>query len=105
MVCDPRVLFGRGTRKAEADGFERTANRGPKATIHKILHKRSYTGDCDCDGKRYRGRYEPILTKHLLPTNLSQFSRLRQLPACRHRRYCFVLLVLMVWTLKPVPKF
>jgi DNA invertase Pin-like site-specific DNA recombinase len=45
--------------------FRKTANAVPKATIHKILHNRIYTGDFDFDGKTYRGTYEPIITTEL----------------------------------------
>ena len=42
--------------------FRKSGNAVPKATIHKILHNRIYTGDFDFDGKTYRGAYEPIIT-------------------------------------------
>jgi DNA invertase Pin-like site-specific DNA recombinase len=55
------------TRKAKSAGmvFRRSGNPVPKATIHKILHNRIYTGDFDFDGKTYRGRYEPIISPEL----------------------------------------
>lgn len=55
------------TKKAKAVGmvFRKSGNPVPKATIHKILHNRIYTGDFDFDGKLYRGKYEPIITREL----------------------------------------
>jgi len=55
------------TRMAKGAGmvFRKTANAVPKATIHKILHNRIYTGDFDFDGRTYRGTYEPIVTTEL----------------------------------------
>jgi hypothetical protein len=55
------------TKKAKAAGmvFRKSGNPVPKATIHKILHNRIYTGDFDFDGKTYRGRYEPIVSREL----------------------------------------
>jgi hypothetical protein len=55
------------TRMAKAAGmvFRRSGNPVPRATIHKILHNRIYTGDFDFDGKTYRGRYEPIVSREL----------------------------------------
>jgi DNA invertase Pin-like site-specific DNA recombinase len=55
------------TKMAKAAGmvFRKSGNPVPKATIHKILHNRIYTGDFDFDGKQYRGRYEPIITREL----------------------------------------
>jgi site-specific DNA recombinase len=55
------------TKKAQAAGmiFRKSGNPVPKATIHKILHNRIYTGDFDFDGKTYRGTYEPIVSREL----------------------------------------
>jgi site-specific DNA recombinase len=55
------------TKKAKAAGmvFRKSGNPVPKATIHKILHNRIYTGDFDFDGKRYSGKYEPIIPREL----------------------------------------
>jgi site-specific DNA recombinase len=55
------------TTKAKAAGmiFRKSGNPVPKATIHKILHNRIYTGDFDFDCKTYRGAYEPIISREL----------------------------------------
>jgi DNA invertase Pin-like site-specific DNA recombinase len=55
------------TEKAKAAGmiFRKSGSPVPKATIHKILHNRIYTGDFDFDGKTYRGTYEPIISREL----------------------------------------
>ena len=55
------------TKKAQAAGmiFRKSGNPVPKATIHKILHNRIYTGDFDFDGKTYRGTYQPIVSREL----------------------------------------
>jgi hypothetical protein len=55
------------TKMAKAAGmvFRKSGNPVPKATIHKILHNRIYTRDFDFDGKTYRGRYEPIVSREL----------------------------------------
>jgi hypothetical protein len=55
------------TKMAKAAGmvFRKSGNPVPKATVHKILHNRIYTGDFDFDGKQYRGTYEPIITREL----------------------------------------
>ena len=45
--------------------FRKSGNPVPKATIHKILHNRIYTGDFDFDGKTYRGTYKPIISREL----------------------------------------
>src|SRR5262249_3527072 len=57
----------RVTKMAKAAGmvFRNSGGPVPKATLHKILHNRIYTGDFDFNGKRYRGRYEPIITHEL----------------------------------------
>jgi site-specific DNA recombinase len=55
--------------------FRKTANAVPKATIHKILHNRIYTGDFDFDGKTYRGTYEPIITTELWQQVQDVFQR------------------------------
>jgi hypothetical protein len=41
------------TKKAIAAGmvFRKSGNPVPKATVHKILHNRIYTGDFEFDGK------------------------------------------------------
>jgi hypothetical protein len=53
------------TKKAKAAGmvFRKSGNPVPKATIHKILHNRIYTGDFDFDGKLYQGKYEAIISR------------------------------------------
>jgi site-specific DNA recombinase len=55
------------TKKAQAAGmiFRKSGNPVPKATVHKILHNRIYTGDFDFDGRMYRGKYEPIISREL----------------------------------------
>src|SRR6516225_5524951 len=55
------------TKKAQAAGmiFRKSGSSVPKATIHKILHNRIYTGDFDFDGKTYRGTYAPIISREL----------------------------------------
>jgi site-specific DNA recombinase len=55
------------TKKAQAAGmiFRKSGNPVPKATIHKTLHNRIYTGDFDFDGRTYRGSYEPIISREL----------------------------------------
>jgi DNA invertase Pin-like site-specific DNA recombinase len=55
------------TKMAKAAGmvFRKSGNPVPKATVHKILHNRIYTGDFDFGGKLYRGTYEPIITREL----------------------------------------
>jgi hypothetical protein len=55
------------TKMAKAAGmvFRKSGNPVPKATIHKILHNRIYTGDFDFGGKLYQGKYEPIITPEL----------------------------------------
>jgi site-specific DNA recombinase len=55
------------TKKAKTAGmiFRKSGDPVPKATIHKILHNRIYTGDFDFDGKTYRGTYEPIISREL----------------------------------------
>jgi DNA invertase Pin-like site-specific DNA recombinase len=59
--------FAEVTRKASEAGmvFRKTGNAVPRATIHKILHNRIYTGDFDFDGQTYRGTYEAIITREL----------------------------------------
>jgi hypothetical protein len=58
------------TKMAKAAGmvFRKSGNPVPKATIHKILHNRIYTGNFDFNGKLYQGRYEPIITRALYQT-------------------------------------
>jgi DNA invertase Pin-like site-specific DNA recombinase len=55
------------TKKAKSAGmvFRKSGSPVPKATIHKILHNRIYTGDFDFHGKTYRGKYEPIISREL----------------------------------------
>jgi site-specific DNA recombinase len=83
IIPDPMVapiirsLFGRYatgeysladvTKKAKAAGmvFRKSGNPVPKATIHKILHNRIYTGDFDFDGKLYQGKYESLISCEL----------------------------------------
>jgi DNA invertase Pin-like site-specific DNA recombinase len=59
--------FAEVTKRAKAAGmvFRKSGNQVPKATIHKILHNRIYTGDFDFDGKTYRGTYPPIISRDL----------------------------------------
>ena len=54
------------TARADADGLRsRKGRRLSKATIHHILSTRTYTGDFDWDGTRYRGTHPPLVSPDL----------------------------------------
>ena len=55
------------TKMAQAEGmvFRKSNDPVPKATDHKILRNRIYTGKFDWDGKTYPGVHVPLLTPHL----------------------------------------
>jgi DNA invertase Pin-like site-specific DNA recombinase len=69
------------TKMARAAGmvFRKSGSPVPKGTVAKILRNRIYTGDFDFDGKTYRGRYEPIISREL-------WQRVQQALDGRHRR-------------------
>jgi DNA invertase Pin-like site-specific DNA recombinase len=69
------------TKKARAAGlfFRKSGATVPKSTIHKILHNRIYTGDFDFNGKLYRGKYEPIITREL-------YEQVQRRPGRRQRQ-------------------
>ncbi len=52
---------------ARADGlvYRKSGNPVPNSTIHKILRKRTYSGDYDYNGITYTGSYEPIVSREL----------------------------------------
>lgn len=45
--------------------YRRTAGPLPVSNIHAILRNRLYTGDFEWNGRRYRGRHEPLVTREL----------------------------------------
>jgi DNA invertase Pin-like site-specific DNA recombinase len=55
------------TRMAQDAGlvFRRSRAEVPKATVHKILRNRLYTGDFDWKGKTYRGVHTPLVSREL----------------------------------------
>jgi len=54
------------TALADDDGLRsRKGRRLSKATIHHILSTRTYTGDFDWDGTRYRGTHPPLVSPDL----------------------------------------
>jgi len=55
------------TRKAQEAGlvFRKSKADVPKATVHKILRNRLYSGDFDWKGQTYRGVHTPIVTREL----------------------------------------
>ena len=46
-------------------GFRKSNNAIPKATLHKILRNRLYTGEFDWNGKTYPGLHTPIVAQDL----------------------------------------
>ena len=67
IVRDRRRLLGRSDQEGPGGRHDLPQEREScaQATIHKILHNRIYTGDFDFDGKTYRGKYEPIISREL----------------------------------------
>ena len=66
--------YGSGTlslreaaEQAKAAGlvYRRTGGPLPVSNIHAILRNRLYTGDFDWNGRRHKGRHEPLVTKEL----------------------------------------
>ena len=55
------------TKMAQAEGmvFCKSNDPVPKATVHKILRNRIYTGKFDWDGKTYSGVHSPLVTPDL----------------------------------------
>ena len=55
------------TKMAQAEGmvFRKSNDPVPKATVHKILRNRIYTGKFDWDGKTYSGIHVPLVTSDL----------------------------------------
>src|ERR1019366_1965231 len=55
------------TKMAQAEGmvFRKSNDPVPKATVHKILRNRIYTGKFDWDGKTYSGVHVPLVTSDL----------------------------------------
>jgi site-specific DNA recombinase len=55
------------TKIARTEGmvFRKSKDPVPRATVHKILRNRIYTGDFDWDGKTYSGVHTPLVTKDL----------------------------------------
>jgi site-specific DNA recombinase len=53
--------------QARAAGLvhRRTGGPLPVSTIHWILRNRLYTGDFDWNGRRYKGRHQPLVSKEL----------------------------------------
>jgi site-specific DNA recombinase len=45
--------------------YRRTGGPLPVSNIHAILRNRLYTGEFDWNGRRYKGRHEPLVTKEL----------------------------------------
>jgi site-specific DNA recombinase len=45
--------------------YRRTGGPVPVSTIHKILRNRLYTGEFDWNGRRCKGRHQPLVTKEL----------------------------------------
>jgi hypothetical protein len=56
MALDAGLCFRRSQRKH---------NQLPTASIHRVLRNRMYTGEFDWKGKRYRGTYEPLISREL----------------------------------------
>ncbi len=54
-------------RFAREDGlaYRKSGNPVPTSTVHKILRKRTYTGDYDYNGVTYHGAYEPLISTEL----------------------------------------
>jgi site-specific DNA recombinase len=54
-------------QQAKAAGlvYRRTAGPLPVSNIHAILRNRLYTGDFEWNGRRYKGRHEPLVTREL----------------------------------------
>jgi site-specific DNA recombinase len=52
---------------ARADGlvYRKSGNPVPTSTVHKILRKRTYSGEYDYHGVTYSGSYEPIISPEL----------------------------------------
>ncbi len=52
---------------ARADGlvYRKSGSPVPNSTVHKILRKRTYTGDYDYNGVTYHGTYEPLVSQEL----------------------------------------
>ncbi len=52
---------------ARADGlvYRKSGTPVPNSTIHKILRKRTYTGDYNYNGVSYHGTYEPLISREL----------------------------------------
>ena len=55
------------TKMARAEGmvFRKSKDPVPKATVHKILRNRIYTGEFNWDGKTYSGSHTPLVTTDL----------------------------------------
>ncbi|MDT5060011.1 MAG: site-specific recombinase [Acidobacteriota bacterium] len=54
------------TKKAYGEGLRsRNGNPVSKSNVHKILRKRTYTGDFDWNGKTYRGTHQPLISREL----------------------------------------
>ncbi len=51
--------------RAEGMVFRKSKDPVPRATVHKILRNRVYTGDFDWDGKTYSGAHVPLVTTDL----------------------------------------
>lgn len=45
--------------------FRRTGGPLPVSNIHAILRNRLYTGDYEWNGRRYKGRHQPLVTQEL----------------------------------------
>lgn len=54
-------------KMARKDGmcFSKTKSPVPRATVHRVLRNRIYTGDFDWNGKTYRGSHIPLVTQEL----------------------------------------
>jgi site-specific DNA recombinase len=55
------------TKMSRAEGmvFRKSKDVVPRATVHKILRNRIYTGSFDWDGKTYSGVHAPLVTTEL----------------------------------------
>jgi len=62
-----RYSLAEVTKMARADGmlFRKSKDPVPKATVHKILRNRIYTGDFAWDGKTYAGIHTPLVSREL----------------------------------------
>ena len=80
VVRDGEYSLAEVTRMAKAAGmvFRKSGNPVPKATIHKIIQNRIYTDEFDFDGKTYRGRYKPIISRELWERVQQRSDRPRQ---------------------------